>query len=97
MEIENCKITLAICYETFVPEHAKYAYGKGSNVYIASVLNSMNSIDNDIERLSEISRKYEMTVCMSNFTRISGGYKCAGKSSVWDCEGNLKAQLDSGT
>jgi len=34
---------------------------------------------------------------MANYVGESGGYKCAGKSSVWDATGKLIGQLDSET
>ena len=34
---------------------------------------------------------------MANYVGESGGYKCAGKSSVWDTTGKLIGQLDGET
>lgn len=34
---------------------------------------------------------------MSNYIGESGGYECAGKSSIWNTEGELIAQLDNRT
>ena len=34
---------------------------------------------------------------MSNYIGESGGYECAGKSSVWYSKGELIAQLDDKT
>ena len=90
----NNKIAPAICYETSVAEHSEYAFKNGANIYIASVLNSINSVDKDIERLSQIAKKYKMTTFMSNFVGQSGNYECAGKSSIWNNEGVLIGQLD---
>lgn len=95
LEKENNKIGFAICYETSVLEHSKHIYSKGANIYIASVLNSIDSINNDINRISIIAKKYKMISFMSNFSGISGGYKCAGKSSIWNTQGELIGQLNS--
>jgi predicted amidohydrolase len=35
-----------------------------------------------------------MHVLMANFTGESGGYECAGKSSVWNNNGSLLGQLN---
>ncbi len=97
LEKENQKIAFAICYETSVLEHSHYANNKGANIYIASVLNSNDSIDKDIKRLSETAKRHKMTVFMSNYAGISGGCTCAGKSSVWNKQGDLLDQLDAKT
>ena len=34
---------------------------------------------------------------MANYVGKSGGYECAGKSSVWDTTGKLIGQLETGT
>ena len=91
---KNNKLGFGICYETSIPEHSKKIYDQGANVYIASVLNSINSVDNDIRRISAIAEKYQMTSFMSNFVGTSGGYRCAGKTSIWNNQGKLLEQLN---
>lgn len=88
-------IAPAICYELSNDEHVEYAHRMNANVYMASVLNSIGGIDADIERLSKIASTYKMFTFMSNYVGESGGYQCAGKSSVWNTEGELVAQLDN--
>lgn len=88
------KIAPAICYELSVKEHTEYAFHSGANIYIASVLNSVNGVDNDIQKLSDIAKKYRMTVLMANYAGKSGGYECAGKSSIWNNQGVLVGQLN---
>lgn len=90
-------IAPAICYELSNAEHAEYASRQHATIYMASVLNSVNGVDADIEKLSHIASTYQMTTFMANYVGISGGYPCAGKSSVWDSEGRLIAQLDDKT
>ncbi|AUP78752.1 carbon-nitrogen hydrolase family protein [Flavivirga eckloniae] len=97
LEEGNNKIALAICYETSVLEHSEYANSQGANIYIASVLNSIDSIHKDIDRISKTARKYKMTAFMSNYVGMSGGNACVGKSSVWNNQGDLVAQLDDET
>lgn len=84
----------AICYELSIPEHSETAHKNNTNIYIASVLNSVNGVDNDLKKLAVIAKKYRMTVFMANFVGQSGGYECAGKTSIWNDEGNLVGQLD---
>ncbi|MBZ4043779.1 carbon-nitrogen hydrolase family protein [Flavobacterium hibisci] len=89
------KIAIAICYETSIPEHAEKAFKNGAHIYIASVLNSVESVDKDIKRISETAKKYNMYALMSNFAGESGGYECAGKTSIWNKQGALTGQLNS--
>jgi len=86
-------IAPAICYELSNEEHQKNANDNNATIYMASVLNSVNGVDADIEKLSRIAAKYKMTTFMSNYIGQSGGYECAGKSSIWNDEGELIAQL----
>lgn len=68
-----------------------------ATVYMASVLNSVNGVDADIEKLSKIASTNQMITFMSNYIGKSGGYECAGKSSIWNSKGELLAQLDDKT
>ena len=70
---------------------------RNATIYMASVLNSVNGVDADIEKLSKIAETYKMLTFMANYIGESGGYMCAGKSSIWDQKGGLIAQLDSNT
>lgn len=95
LEVLQNKISLVICYDLSDPMHSQEAYQAGSNIYIASVLNSVSGIDQDLFKLSAIAKKYNMPVLMANFTGESGGYECAGKSSAWHADGSLLGQLNS--
>src|SRR5690606_20170969 len=57
-------IALAICYEISVPEHAEDAYARGAEIYLASVAKFNTGVQNALERLAEIAKKYSMTVLM---------------------------------
>ena len=87
-------IALAICYEISVTSHSENAYKKGAKIYIASVAKTANGIEKAIFQLSEISKKYSMTVLMSNCTGSCDGDVAGGKSSAWDNNGNLLGQMD---
>jgi len=95
LELHNEKIAPAICYELSNKEHYEYAYKNDCTIYLASVLNSINGIDGDLEKLGEIAKNYKMITLMSNYVGDSGDYKCAGKSSIWNSDGELIEQLDS--
>ena len=83
-----------ICYELSIPEHSESAHANHANVYIASVMNSVSGVDNDLRKLSEIARKYNMNTFMANYVGQSYGYECAGKTSVWNTKGDLVGQLN---
>ncbi|HUR12498.1 MAG TPA: carbon-nitrogen hydrolase family protein [Flavitalea sp.] len=95
ISMPEIKIALAICYEISVQQHVENAMKEGAGIYIASVAKFENGIAKAISRLSDIARNHSMTVLMSNATGLADGDICAGKSSVWDKTGKLKAQLDN--
>lgn len=84
----------AICYELSVPVHAATAHKSGVNIYIASVLNSVTGVDKDLNLLAGIAERYNMHVLMANYTGTTGGYDCAGRTSAWNREGVLLAQMN---
>lgn len=94
LNVANNIVAPAICYELSNPEHSVKAHKNNANIYIASVLNSVTGVDEDIQKLSAIAAKYNMTTFLANYVGTSGGYQCAGKSSVWNKEGQLIGQLD---
>ncbi|MEH0154102.1 carbon-nitrogen hydrolase family protein [Limibacter armeniacum] len=83
----------AICYELSNKEHHEMAAQNKATAYVASVLNAVSGVDADLEKLGDIAKQYQMTTMMANFIGTSGGYACAGKSSVWNKDGQLLAQL----
>lgn len=86
-------IAPAICYELSNKEHYEYANLNNATIYIASVLNSVGGVDADLKKLSDIAMNYNMIAFMANYIGKSGGYECAGKSSVWNEKGELIGQL----
>ena len=88
------RVSLAICYELSVPEHARRAHENGANIYIASSAKSLGQAMGAIQRMSEIARQYSMTTAMSNCIGRSDGMECAGRSSVWGANGFLLDQID---
>lgn len=86
-------VSPAICYEASVMAHCEYAGRNNATVYIASVLSSVNGIDAELKKLSGIARNKKMITFMANYVGKSGGYECAGRSSVWNEEGVLLGQL----
>lgn len=91
--INSSKIAVAICYELSVPEHSARAFENGADVYMASVVESVNGVEQSITQLSETARKYGMTTFMANCIGQTGAYNCPGKSSIWNNAGELIGQL----
>jgi len=94
LKIKGTNFGLAICYELSVPEHQKVAMDKGAEVYLASVVESVEGIDDSIYKMARTARNYSVTALMSNCIGRSGNYDCAGKSSIWNEEGQLIGQLN---
>ncbi len=86
--------SFAICYETSVQQHTKNMSNHGANIYLASVLDSVKGVDKDLNRIANIAKTYNMSALMANLAGESGGYHCAGKSSVWNPNGIIKGQLN---
>jgi predicted amidohydrolase len=93
LNIETEVVSPAICYETTNKAHCEFAKRNHATVYIASVLSSINGIDAELKILSGIAKNNNLITCMANYVGTSGGYECAGKSSVWNEKGELIGQL----
>ena len=86
-------VSPAICYETTNGAHCEFAKRNKATVYVASVLSSVNGIENELKILSDIAKNNNLITFMANYVGQSGGYECAGRSSVWNEHGKLIAQL----
>jgi predicted amidohydrolase len=93
LNFETEVVSPAICYETTNSAHCEFAKQNNATIYIASVLSSINGIDDKLKELSDIAKNNNLITFMANYVGRSGGYECAGKSSVWDDKGELIGQL----
>ena len=93
LNFETEVVSPAICYEITNTAHCEFAKRNNATVYIASVLSSLNGIDAELKKLSEIAKNNNLITFMANYVGKSGGYDCAGKSSVWNEKGELIGQL----
>jgi predicted amidohydrolase len=93
LNFETEIVSPAICYETSNKAHCEFAKRNNATIYIASVLSSINGIDAELKKLSDIAKNNNLMTFMANYVGKSGGYECAGKSSVWNKEGELIGQL----
>lgn len=88
------KIALAICYEVAVPGHAAYAHEQEAAIYLSSVAKTPDGVEKALPALADTARRYGMTALMSNCVGICDDAVCGGKTSVWNKQGKLLAQLN---
>lgn len=94
LRVNNTNVALAVCYEISIPEHAENAFQSGAELYLASVVESVEGVEKAVKMLSGIAEKYSMTVLMANCVGKTGVYDCGGKTSVWNDQGSLVGQLN---
>ena len=94
IQIENHKIAPAICYESSVSEHSDAAISQSATIYVAAVMTSPSGINKNLNVLSNLAKKHEIIVLMSNFVGISGGSESAGRSSIWNQKGESKRGIE---
>jgi predicted amidohydrolase len=94
VNVKDHVIAMAICYEISVPEHFDNACKSGASIYVASVAKFVHGIDKALKTLSDTACGNFQLALMSNSVGLSDSNVCAGKSSVWDNDGRLIAQLN---
>ncbi|HEU4788149.1 MAG TPA: carbon-nitrogen hydrolase family protein [Flavobacterium sp.] len=98
LEIENERISCAICADIDNPKHPENARKNNSSTYIASIFFSPNGIPQAHQSLQNYASQYQMNVLMANFGGDSYGSTSGGRSAFWDKKGELIAQMeDSGS
>jgi predicted amidohydrolase len=94
LNTHNLTIAPAICYELSVLEHPEYAWKHGANIYIASVAKTVSGMEKANKILADAASKYGMVVLIANSLGPSDNFIGAGKSAIWNSNGELLAQLD---
>lgn len=94
LEIENQKISFAICADIDNPKHPENAKKNDADIYIASIFFSPNGIPNAYRDLQSYAEKHKMNVLMSNFSGESWGSASAGLSAFWNNKGELIGQMN---
>jgi predicted amidohydrolase len=92
--INDTPVSLAICYEISIPEHAENASKSGAQVYIASVAKTVKGVEKARTGLSDIANKYGMTVLLSNCVGMCEDGECGGRSAAWNNKGSLLGELN---
>jgi predicted amidohydrolase len=94
IEIENERISFAICADIDNPSHPEKACTNKSTIYIASIFFSPNGIPQAHQSLQNYATKHNMNVLMSNFGGDSWGSPSGGRSAFWNNNGELIAQME---
>jgi len=89
------RMASAICADTNHPSHAASAAQAGAQVYAAGILTSENGYAAEAPLWAGYAREHRMVVLIANHGGPSGGYVSAGKSGIWDAQGNLIATSPS--
>jgi len=94
LNIDGVKISFGICYETSQREHFMKAARNHSDLLIASVAKSEKSLQQAKIHFPKMAKEFGIPVLMSNTFGYNDNFMSAGKSSIWDKQGKLLAQLD---
>ncbi len=94
LPVNERQIGLAICYELSVAAHAETAVASGVDVYVASVAKTKAGVEHASKRLAHIAQTHNMPALMSNCVGPADNFMSAGKTAVWNKDGQLLAQLD---
>lgn len=94
LTIDNQKIVPAICYESLLPDHSEKNFKNGGEIYIASVAKPLNRVRKAFKHYPGIAKQYSITVLMANSIGECDDFISAGKSSIWNKNGELTGQLN---
>lgn len=89
MDIHGQKIALAVCADISHASHPRRASEDGACIYAASVLVSESGYATDSGLLEQYAKEHAMLVVMANHGGATGGWRSAGRSAIWDRNGEL--------
>jgi predicted amidohydrolase len=94
IELEDERISLAICADIDNPLHPENASKVKTTIYMPGIFFSPNGIPEAHDLLSRYAQKYSMNVLMSNFCDESWGRPSGGRSAFWSKNGKKVAEMD---
>lgn len=94
--LDEMAVALAICADTSHPEHTMAASALGATVYAASSLITPGGYAQDSGLLKAYAVNHQFAVLLANHGGATGGFDAAGKSAIWDEQGQCVVQA-SGT
>jgi len=89
LRLQDARVALAVCADIAHAAHPAAAARGGADLYAASVLVSENGYAHDAGLLCGYAREHRMPVAMSNHGGPTGGWASAGRSALWDENGNV--------
>lgn len=96
IEVDGTRLGLAICKDFNTPRHAIDTAALGIDVYVASVLESVDATARQADRARTIAVEHEVGVAIASFAGSTGGSftHAAGRSSILDQTGTVLASAD---
>ena len=95
VSVRRVGVGLAICADTSYPSHVAAVATRGAQLYVASIMKTEDEMANHAHRMKRYATSHRMAVLTSNYAGQSGGRESAGRSAIWDEQGDLIAQVDS--
>jgi predicted amidohydrolase len=97
IDVDGCRLGLAICKDTGVSTHASVVASRGIDVYVAGVCETEDDRDVQPQRARRVIADLGVWVAVAGFAGPTGGGfdSTAGRSSIWRPDGRLAASLDS--
>ena len=93
-ELDQEKVSLAICADIMNRQHPENAFKAGSTLYISSIFFSPEGIAGGHKLLRIYAKKHAMNVLMANYCGEAWGSPAGGRSAFWNNEGELIAEMD---
>lgn len=94
INIDNERISFAICADIDNPLHPEAARARNSTVYILGIFFSKNGISACHNTLRKYAKKHSLNILMSNYCGPHWGVEAGGRSAFWSANGELIAELD---
>lgn len=94
IEINEHIVFPAICFESIQKEHALKAVEHGADIYLASVAKSKEGLESAMYFYSRFAKDHSMLVVMCNSIGPCDDFISAGKTSIWNRQGELIGQMD---
>ena len=95
LEHANLVLAPAICYESLQSSHAEQAAESGAQVYLASVAKSERGVASAYSHYPTIAKKLSMTVLMANCVGAADNFIAAGRSAIWNSDGEIVCSVDA--
>ncbi len=89
---DGIKMGLSICRDCSFESHAQNAADYGAQFYLSSTMKIPEEHLDYIEKLKAYAKAFKMVTLSANYAGSSGGEISAGKSAIWNIDGQTLAQ-----